>query len=37
MLVEEYAPWFLKKYDGLKEHIMRADAMRYIYMHVFGG
>ncbi|KAL9105086.1 MAG: hypothetical protein Q9163_000004 [Psora crenata] len=36
-LVIRYAPWFLKTYEGLESEIYRADAIRNIYMHVFGG
>lgn len=36
-LVERYAPEFLVKYDGLKSEIYRADAVRNLYMFVFGG
>ena len=36
-LVEKYAPEFLEKYDGLKSEIYRADAVRNLYMFIFGG
>lgn len=36
-LVKQYYPWFLNTYDALPMHIMRADAVRYMYMHHFGG
>ncbi len=36
-LVERFAPWFLSAYEDLKTEIYRADAVRNIYMHVFGG
>lgn len=36
-LVETFAPWFLSTYKGLKSEIYRADAVRNVYMHVFGG
>ncbi|KAL9127639.1 MAG: hypothetical protein Q9217_003530 [Psora testacea] len=36
-LAKRYAPWFLKTYKRLKTEIYRADAMRNVYMHVFGG
>lgn len=36
-LVEKNFPWFLKRYDSLPKNIMRADAARYMYMHLFGG
>lgn len=37
LLVEKFAPQFLAKYDGLKSEIYRADAVRNLYMFVFGG
>ena len=36
-LVERYAPWFMDTYDALHSEIYRADTVRNIYMHVFGG
>ena len=36
-LVRRYAPWFLGTYQSLEKEIYRADAVRNIYMHVFGG
>ena len=36
-LVERYAPWFMDAYEELPSEILRADAARNIYMHVFGG
>ena len=36
-LVKKYAPWFLETYEALQSEILRADAARNIYMHVFGG
>ena len=36
-LVEKYVPWFVDIYDYLPSEIYRADAMRNIYMIVFGG
>ena len=36
-LVKKYAPQFLAKYDRLKSEIYRADAVRNLYMFVFGG
>ena len=36
-LVKKYVPWFLQTYKDLKTEIYRADAMRNVYMHVFGG
>lgn len=37
MLVERYYPWFLAAYDSLDLEIKRADAVRNLYMHRFGG
>ena len=36
-LVEKYAPELLVKYDELQSEIYRADAVRNLYMFVFGG
>lgn len=36
-LVEKYAPDFLLMYDELKSEIYRADAVRNLYMFIFGG
>ena len=36
-IIKKYVPWFLKPYKDLKSEIYRADAMRNVYMHVFGG
>ncbi|KAL9630835.1 MAG: hypothetical protein Q9164_006217 [Protoblastenia rupestris] len=36
-LITRFAPWFLKTYKDLKSEIYRADAIRNVYMHVFGG
>ena len=36
-LVEMHAPWFLDTFQDLKSEIYRADAVRNLYMHVFGG
>ena len=36
-LVKKYAPWFLETYEALESEILRADSVRNIYMHVFGG
>ena len=36
-LVETHAPWFVDTFKGLKSDIYRADAVRNLYMHVFGG
>ena len=35
-LVENLYPWFLKVFTSL-DHIMKADAARYMYMHHYGG
>ncbi|KAJ1550762.1 hypothetical protein HK096_005178, partial [Nowakowskiella sp. JEL0078] len=36
-LVANYYPWYLSTYDSLPKNINRADAVRYMYMHQFGG
>ena len=36
-LVEKYAPDLLLMYDELKSEIYRADAVRNLYMFIFGG
>lgn len=36
-LVRDYFPWFLPRYQALPHNIMRADAVRYMYMYVYGG
>lgn len=36
-LVERHAPWFLNTFQNLKSEIYRADSVRNLYMHVFGG
>ena len=36
-LVEDYYPWFLDTYDALPLPIMKADAVRLCYMHLYGG
>ena len=36
-IIKKYVPWFLKSYKALQSEIYRADAMRNVYMHVFGG
>ena len=36
-LVEKYAEWFLESYKELRRPIFQADAVRNLYMHVFGG
>jgi mannosyltransferase OCH1-like enzyme len=36
-LVKQHYPWFLGTYDALPMGIMRADSVRYMYMHHFGG
>ena len=35
--VQEHYPWFYEIYSGFAEGIMRADAIRYMYMHQYGG
>ena len=32
-LVQEYMPWFLTRYEEYDQPVMRADAVRYLYMH----
>ncbi|CAK0786783.1 hypothetical protein CVIRNUC_009997 [Coccomyxa viridis] len=36
-LVEDYYPWFLDTYDAFPLPIMKADAVRICYMHLYGG
>merc|ERR1740121_3470548 len=36
-VVQEHYPWFLTTYDGMDKTIKKLDAMRYVYMHMFGG
>ena len=36
-MVEKYAPWFRRTYNGLPAPIERVDASRNLYMHIFGG
>ena len=36
-IIKKYVPWFLQTYKDLPSEIYRADAMRNVYMHVFGG
>lgn len=36
-MIKQFAPWFLKTYNGLPASIERADASRNLYMHIFGG
>lgn len=36
-LIETHYPWFLDIYDSYKYNIQRADAVRYFYMHKYGG
>jgi len=33
VLVRQYMPWFLARYEEYDEPVMRADAVRYLYMH----
>ena len=35
--MEDYYPWFLDTYDALPLPIMKADAVRICYMHLYGG
>lgn len=32
-LVERHYPWFLEAYDALDQPVMKADAVRYLYLH----
>ncbi|MGI9357877.1 MAG: glycosyltransferase family 32 protein [Paracoccaceae bacterium] len=36
-LIADHYSWFLPYYDGYKYPIQRADAVRYFYMHRYGG
>ena len=36
-LVDRYFPWFLDAYKALPGPISRADVVRNMYMHIFGG
>jgi hypothetical protein len=36
-LVLDHYPWFLDTYDALPKPIMKADSVRYLYMHHLGG
>lgn len=35
--VEEHYKWFLPTYDGYNVEIKRADAIRYMFLHKYGG
>ena len=35
--VSTFYPWFLKTYDELPLNIHRIDAVRYMYLHHYGG
>ena len=35
--VREHYAWFLERYRTFKKHIYRVDAVRYLYLHHFGG
>ena len=35
--VVEHYPWFLPTYDGYDREIKRADSIRYMYLHKYGG
>lgn len=35
--VKQYYPWYLNTFDALKLDIHRIDAVRYMYLHKFGG
>lgn len=36
-VLEKFYPWFIQTYDNLDEGIKKLDAMRYVYMHLYGG
>ena len=36
-LVLDHYPWFLDTYDALPKPVMKADSVRYLYMHHLGG
>ena len=36
-IVAHFFPDFLETYDRFKQNIQRVDAVRYIYMYVWGG
>ena len=36
-LVAEHVPWLLPTYDGYSANISRYDAIRWVYLHVYGG
>lgn len=36
-LVLDHYPWFLDTYDALPQPVMKADSVRYLYMHHLGG
>ncbi|KAG8532492.1 uncharacterized protein KY384_002369 [Bacidia gigantensis] len=36
-LIKTHVPWFLQTYKDLQSEIFRVDAIRNVYMHVFGG
>jgi len=36
-LVKKHYPWFLSTYDAFPMGVMRADSVRYMYMHHYGG
>ena len=36
-LIAQHYPWFLDVYDGYPEAINRADAVRFFYLHRYGG
>ncbi|KAG7673905.1 putative Inositol phosphoceramide mannosyltransferase 3 [Nannochloris sp. 'desiccata'] len=36
-LVKKHYPWVLETFDAFPHPIMRADTVRYMYMHRFGG
>jgi len=36
-LIVEHYPWALTHYDGLHRMIMKADFLRFFYLHLYGG
>lgn len=36
-LIKTHYPWFLGVYDNYRYHIQRADAIRYFFLHYYGG
>ena len=32
-LIQRYMPWFMSRYEEYAEPVMKADSVRYLYMH----